>query len=570
MDHLTAVLSLFCLLSAFITYGLGIAAYVKNPRSSVNRLFLLAMVAATYWGFCEFMIWQAGSAEGVTFWLKASSLWPFVIAFIIHFILTLTSQPAFNKNHFLSLAVIYLPACVISLILFFTDWIFVVRFIPGTGYTYLPVKDSISYQGEAAYILLMMLYGAFVIFTFWQHATTKMVKKQAMLICTAIFTVIFFGFLSGILLPAFGIYIPNLVFIGIVIFSLFITVAIQKHELFILSPRTAVPDILRTMPDAMILADINGRIISANDATGKIFGLNEKELPGKMIGTCIPEPAFTQIRTAVLEKRSVIDMETVPAGTASGTISIAGSLVQDSYGEPAGMVLIVRDITDRKTVEKALRIAGEKISLLTRVTRHDINNLISALSGYLLLIKDNPVDPENATYISTSMQIVERIHQQLMFTREYQEIGAHQPVWQSLEQIVSRAIMDLSHDGIIIERKTAGVEILVDPLSVKVLYNLLENAIRHGEHITRIRITTQEQNDKALHIFVEDDGIGILAEDKERIFRYGYGKNTGLGLAISRDILSLTGITISETGIAGSGARFEIIVPHSAWRPLRP
>jgi signal transduction histidine kinase len=64
----------------------------------------------------------------------------------------------------------------------------------------------------------------------------------------------------------------------------------------------------------------------------------------------------------------------------------------------------------------------------------------------------------------------------------------------------------------------------------------------------------------------EDDGAGVGDGEKEKIFGYGYGKNTGFGLAFSRDILSVTEIVIRETGAAGRGARFEILVPPRAWR----
>ncbi|HNQ30521.1 MAG TPA: sensor histidine kinase, partial [Methanolinea sp.] len=49
-------------------------------------------------------------------------------------------------------------------------------------------------------------------------------------------------------------------------------------------------------------------------------------------------------------------------------------------------------------------------------------------------------------------------------------------------------------------------------------------------------------------------------------FEKGYGKGTGLGLFLSREILSITGMTIRETGIPGEGARFEIVVPKGMWR----
>ena len=52
----------------------------------------------------------------------------------------------------------------------------------------------------------------------------------------------------------------------------------------------------------------------------------------------------------------------------------------------------------------------------------------------------------------------------------------------------------------------------------------------------------------------------------ERIFERGYGKNTGLGVFLSREILSITGITITENGVPGKGARFEITVPKGMYR----
>ena len=72
--------------------------------------------------------------------------------------------------------------------------------------------------------------------------------------------------------------------------------------------------------------------------------------------------------------------------------------------------------------------------------------------------------------------------------------------------------------------------------------------------------------DASVTIVCEDDGAGVPAEEKEKIFERGYGKNTGLGLALSREILDITGITITETGEPGKVARFEMTVPKGMWR----
>ena len=169
-------------------------------------------------------------------------------------------------------------------------------------------------------------------------------------------------------------------------------------------------------------------------------------------------------------------------------------------------------------------------------------------------------------YISASIGIVGNIESHLRFLRKYEEIGKHEPVWQRVGGVIDHAIAHLVHDGVEILRNVPPVEIYADPLSEKVFYNLLENALRHGGHLTSIRISAREQAGGDLVLVFEDNGVGIAAEEKERIFSRFYGKNTGLVLTFSREILSVTDIRITETGYPGKGARFEIRVPHQSWR----
>jgi len=99
----------------------------------------------------------------------------------------------------------------------------------------------------------------------------------------------------------------------------------------------------------------------------------------------------------------------------------------------------------------------------------------------------------------------------------------------------------------------------------KVFYNLFENAIRHGEHVTEITVRC-ERVPGGLAVVVEDNGIGVLPEEKEKIFEKGFGKHSGFGLFLAREILSITGITIRENGTPGKGAMFEILVPEGQFR----
>ncbi|MFA6225008.1 MAG: ATP-binding protein [Methanoregula sp.] len=117
-----------------------------------------------------------------------------------------------------------------------------------------------------------------------------------------------------------------------------------------------------------------------------------------------------------------------------------------------------------------------------------------------------------------------------------------------------------------ITSQVESIDIDADPLTVKVIYNLLENALIHGKPLTLIRIFCQEPINGERVVVFEDKGVDVANEEKELIFKRGYGKNTGLGLTLSREILAVTGIFIIETGKPGKGARFEIHVPSHAWR----
>ncbi|HEU17431.1 MAG TPA: ATP-binding protein [Methanolinea sp.] len=161
-------------------------------------------------------------------------------------------------------------------------------------------------------------------------------------------------------------------------------------------------------------------------------------------------------------------------------------------------------------------------------------------------------------------KIAQNIHQHIEFMKLYQEIGVESPSWQNVSDVIRTGAAPLSLGDIPIDIDFDEVWIYADPLLQKVFYNLVENAIRHAGPITGIRFSCRK-NDGEISVFCEDDGIGIPETEKERIFRREFYKNTGLGLFLSREILSITGIRIHESGVPGEGARFEISVPEGGW-----
>jgi PAS domain S-box-containing protein len=203
----------------------------------------------------------------------------------------------------------------------------------------------------------------------------------------------------------------------------------------------------------------------------------------------------------------------------------------------------------------------KKLSILSSVVRHDINNQVTAIALYIDLLRELiPEDPTTALYINDIKKLTDIIKVQIAFTRDYDDMAVSAPLWQHLDSAIRKAAKTIPLGDINLQVKTGSLEIFADRMLLKVFTNLFENTIRHGKEATEIRISFYEKDGHGI-IVVEDDGTGIASKIKSHIFEPSVGKNTGYGLFLVKEILSITGMGIEETGEEGKGARFEIEIP---------
>jgi len=235
-------------------------------------------------------------------------------------------------------------------------------------------------------------------------------------------------------------------------------------------------------------------------------------------------------------------------------------------GTGDGCIIAVTDVTARKQAEMALQTINRKLNTLSGITRHDINNQLLTLQGFLGLSKKKITDPELGSFIDRAESAAQAIRHQIEFTKMYENIGVQEPQWQDVSACLNTLRHELPMGETEISVSLDTLQVYADLMLEKVFYNLMENSLRHGgEAMTAIRISLQE-TDRGMVIIYTDNGAGISVEDKKRLFERGSGNHTGLGLFLSREILSITGITIAETGELGNGARFEIHVPKGVYR----
>ncbi|MDD1669598.1 MAG: PAS domain-containing sensor histidine kinase [Methanomicrobiales archaeon] len=202
--------------------------------------------------------------------------------------------------------------------------------------------------------------------------------------------------------------------------------------------------------------------------------------------------------------------------------------------------------------------------IIRTIIFHDAKNRLAALHGYAALLKESLSGSGFLSYVDKLEEIASDIERDLGVASMFSHVGLIAPRWQNIRDVVSRSASREPGGRIFMEDLPGSLWCLADPLFPRVFSNLFENARRHGERVTAIRIGARE-DEGGLVISVEDDGIGVPADQKERIFEHGFGRHTGYGLYLAREVLSIAGFSIHETGDPGKGARFDISIPRGKY-----
>jgi PAS domain S-box-containing protein len=340
--------------------------------------------------------------------------------------------------------------------------------------------------------------------------------------------------------------------------------------------------LVENIPDMVVVYSQDRKVRYVNPAVFNLFGYTPEELEGTDILSYVVPNQRAEIANAIQKRLVLGSMDSVEVNVLKKdgtevTVITKGTFIR--YHNDLAVLLLLTNISERKALETqlvaradelsklstSLEQTNRKLNLMNAITRHDITNQVSAMMGHLAIAKKRTDLDQIHELIDKSITGGRRLVDMIGFTREYEEIGSRRPLWQRLDLIMSSAERQHMTAGIPIITDTGNFEIFSDPMAEKVMANLIENTLRHGERVTTIRFTAKPEND-VLWLIYEDDGIGIPDNEKEHIFERGVGKNTGLGLFLAREILSITSITIAETGTPGKGARFLMKVPKGMWR----
>ncbi|HZZ38172.1 MAG TPA: PAS domain S-box protein [Acidobacteriaceae bacterium] len=324
--------------------------------------------------------------------------------------------------------------------------------------------------------------------------------------------------------------------------------------------------IVESSDDAIASKDLNGIITSWNVAAERILGYTADEIVGKSILTVIP-PELHKDEPEILRKiqagERIEHFETIRVRKSGERIhvSLTVSPVRDQQGKIVGAAKILRDITEQKKLEDALRTTERLASVgrLAATVAHEINNPLEAVTNLLYLACNDPNLPESVrSCLATADEELKRVahiaRQTLGFYRDTSS-PLQLPVASAVAEVLAIYDRRFRHKGMQIAvdiPKNLSLCILQGEFK-QIVSNLISNAIDASPQDCRLSVHAwasrhPQTGAPGIRLVVADQGTGIPRAIRQKIFTPFFTTKrdvgTGLGLWIVRDLLLRRGGSI--------------------------
>jgi PAS domain S-box-containing protein len=339
---------------------------------------------------------------------------------------------------------------------------------------------------------------------------------------------------------------------------------------------------LAAQGDVIVRRDAEGHITYANDAFCALAGRARDAL----IDASYQPHVIEQGATAIAPDGTRSHDQKI--ATAEGERWIAWREVTVRTGEGAEIQSVGRDVTDRAQAERALAGARDQAEAASRaksrflaVVSHEIRTPLNGILGMSDLLRDTALTPEQLTYTravkASGETLLALIEQVLDFSKieagrldlEPRAFDLATLVEEAAELIAPRAqAKDLAVASYVADNVPR--QVVGDAARLRqVLLNLAGNAIKFTDQGGLSIVVERGSKPDAIVIAVRDTGIGIAAEEQERIFNEFEQADrsaaraflgTGLGLAISRRIIECMGGHIGVESAPGAGSTFRVTV----------
>jgi PAS domain S-box-containing protein len=340
--------------------------------------------------------------------------------------------------------------------------------------------------------------------------------------------------------------------------------------------------IVTSSDDVIVSKDLDGIIKSWNAAASRLFGYSADEMIGQSILKLIPEDLRGEEKRIIDSIRAgqrVEHFETLRRAKDGRLIevSLTVSPIRDDHGLVIGASKILRDVSDRKLIERSL-LQAEKIAATGRMAAtiaHEINNPLEAVMNLLYLLRSKITDEDGLNYLSTAEGELGRVsHIAKQTLGYYREHAAATPA--SLSEIAQHALViyepRCTSAGIIISTsfQSSRKAILRRGEMMQVISNLIANSIYAMPTGGHLSVVVEDTDDPIAGtvLIISDDGVGIAPGDLPKVFEAFFTTRstvgTGIGLFVAKQFIEGHGGQISITSqndAQSHGTTIRIFVP---------
>jgi PAS domain S-box-containing protein len=544
---------------------------------------------AFFYAFTEVMMWQSDSIESATLWSRIGSIWPFFIVLVVHFVLVFTNNK-WLKNK-LTYPILYIPAFIFWIIDASTHLINAIPVMQTWGYEDFPAGTITSYISVVWAAFLPVLAFA-LCFRYYQATTDQKRKQQTKFITIGLGIPIFTYLITNMVLPAIGIDTPNLGHFAVMFFSGLVGYAIIKFDLFTIDAALAAENIVSMMPDSLILADMNGKILKVNKQILNFLGYSQDELIGKSIAKLgLQEIRFEGFLKDLAQQRAINDWELKLATKSGGEkhVLFSASLVRSKTGQDVGITCIIHDITERNQMQAKLQeyntrlkdLVKERTAQLEKAQRfatigelagmvgHDLRNPLAGIKNAVYLLRKKQADfigDSGIQMLNTIDQAIEHSNSIINDLLDYSRDLHLETEECSTKSLINYVILSLKvPSNIKLQELTLDYTIKMDENKInRVFVNLVKNAFDAMPNGGKLEITSR-QNGGYVDFAFADTGTGMSEDIMAKIFTPLFttkAQGMGLGLAICKRMIEAHNGKISVQSKVNQGTTFTVSLPH--------
>jgi two-component system sensor kinase FixL len=353
--------------------------------------------------------------------------------------------------------------------------------------------------------------------------------------------------------------------------------------------------ILETIPEAMIVIDVRGRILSFSAAAERMFGFSENEMLGENISALMPSPD-RELHDSYLERyletgvRKMIGIGRVTTARHrdGSTFPIDLHVGEARIGNERVFTGFIRDLTERQQTEMRLHDLQTELAHVARVSEmgtlatsiaHELNQPLTAIANYVETAEEllHNCDEEMLEIVREALrdcatqsvragQIVRRL-------RDFISRGETERRVESLARVVNEAsalaLIGAGERGVEVQVKLdpSVDRVLIDRIQVQqVIVNLVRNAIEAmaESRVRRLRIASKRAGDGFVEMSIEDSGPGLPSELADQLFQpfvSTKAEGMGLGLSICHTIVNAHGgrIWSEPSKLGGTAFHFTLV-----------